>query len=76
MQLCILGYRQRPTLLFHFIHNMKRTFPWKFLNPYRSPPLSGELRDTGTIPAPETYYLTDDEGNILTDDAGNRLTWL
>lgn len=23
----------------------------------------------------ETFYITDDNGNILTDDQGNRLTW-
>jgi hypothetical protein len=30
----------------------------------------------GTAPPPaETFYLTDDAGNILTDDSGNPLTW-
>jgi len=28
-----------------------------------------------TTSTEETYYLTDDAGNILTDDAGNQLTW-
>jgi len=23
----------------------------------------------------ETFYLTDDAGNVLTDDSGNPLTW-